>query len=74
MLQTADAALQETQDVLDRMVELTTQAANDINTDSDRRAIQDELDQLIVSLNGMLDRIDTAFKSEKSFVSNAPMN
>ena len=46
MLQTADAALQETQDVLDRMVELTTQAANDINTDSDRRAIQDELDQL----------------------------
>ena len=40
MLQTADAALQETQDVLDRMVELTTQAANDINTDSDRRAIQ----------------------------------
>ena len=27
MLQTADAALQETQDVLDRMVELTTQAA-----------------------------------------------
>ena len=53
MLQTADAALQETQDVLDRMVELTTQAANDINTDSDRRAIQDELDQL----NKEVDRI-----------------
>lgn len=53
MLQTADAALQETQEVLDRMVELTTQAANDINTDADRRAIQDEIDQL----NEEVDRI-----------------
>ena len=44
MLQTADAALQETQDVLGRMVELTTQAANDTHTDADRRSIQDELD------------------------------
>ena len=53
MLQTADAALQETQDVLDRMVELTTQAANDINTDADRDAIKDEIDQL----NQEIDRI-----------------
>lgn len=44
MLQTADAALQETQDVLGRMVELTTQAANDTHTDADRRSIQDELE------------------------------
>ena len=28
------------------MVELTTQAANDINTETDRKAIQDEIDQL----------------------------
>lgn len=40
MLQTADAALQETQDVLDRMAELTTQAANDTNTEADRDAIR----------------------------------
>lgn len=53
MLQTADAALQETQDVLDRMVELTTQAANDVNTDADRSAIKDEIDQL----NQEIDRI-----------------
>ena len=53
MLQTADAALQETQEVLDRMTDLTTQAANDINTDADRRAIQDEIDQL----NQEVDRI-----------------
>ena len=53
MLQTADAALQETQDVLDRMVELTTQAANDTNTEADRDAIKDEIDQL----NKEVDRI-----------------
>jgi flagellin len=46
MLQTADAALQETQEVLDRMVELTTTAANDTHSDADRGAIQSELDQL----------------------------
>jgi flagellin len=53
LLQTADAALQETQDLLDRMVELTTQAANDINTDADRDAIQGEIDQI----NQEIDRI-----------------
>jgi len=35
------------------MVELTTQAANDINTDADRDAIKDEIDQL----NQEIDRI-----------------
>lgn len=46
LVQVADAALQETQNILGRMVELTTQAANDINTETDRKAIQDEIDQL----------------------------
>lgn len=32
---------------------------------------KDELDELIQTLNEMLDRIDAAFKSEKSFISNA---
>ena len=32
---------------------------------------KDELDELIRSLNDMLDRIDTAFQAEKSFISNA---
>ncbi len=53
MLQTADAALQETQEILDRMVDLTTQGANDTNSAEDRDAIQNELDQL----NQELDRI-----------------
>jgi signal transduction histidine kinase len=32
---------------------------------------KDELDELILTLNDMLDRIDIAFKSEKSFINNA---
>ena len=65
MLQTADAALQETQDVLDRMVELTTQAANDINTDSDRRAIQDELDQLNKEVDRIVARLSDLYQEVK---------
>lgn len=59
LVQTADSALQETGDILDRMEELATQAANDVNTDADRKAIQDEIDEL----NKEIDRIayDTHF-------------
>lgn len=71
MLQTADAALQETQDVLDRMVELTTQAANDTNTDADRNAIQDEIDQL----NKEVDRIayTTNFNQQYMLAAGTPL-
>ena len=51
--------------------ELKRIRANNLNVRLRSYGNKDELDQLIVSLNGMLDRIDTAFKSEKSFVSNA---
>lgn len=51
--------------------ELKRIRANNLNVRLRGYGNKDELDQLIVSLNGMLDRIDTAFKSEKSFVSNA---
>lgn len=70
MLQTADAALQETQDVLDRMVELTTQAANDTNTDADRDAIKDEIDQL----NKEVDRIayTTNFNQQYMLAAGTP--
>lgn len=53
------------------MKELKRIRANNLNVRLRSYGNKDELDQLIVSLNGMLDRIDTAFKSEKSFVSNA---
>jgi flagellin len=46
MIQTAEGALNETHDILQRMRELGVQSANDSNTDQDRKNIQDEVDQL----------------------------
>ncbi|MEW4307901.1 flagellin [Rossellomorea marisflavi] len=46
MIQTAEGALNETHSILQRMRELSVQSANDTNTDSDRKNIQDEVDQL----------------------------
>ncbi len=47
LIQTAEGALNETHDILQRMRELAVQSANDTNdTTTDRAAIQDEVDQL----------------------------
>lgn len=46
LIQTAEGALGEVQDMLHRMNELAVQAANDTNTSSDRKAIKAEIDQL----------------------------
>ncbi|MCL4440008.1 MAG: flagellin, partial [Firmicutes bacterium] len=46
LIQTAEGALNETHSILQRMRELATQSANDTNTDADRKAIQDEVNQL----------------------------
>ena len=51
LAQVAEGALQESTDVVQRMRELAVQAANDTNTDADRRAIQDEIDQLVTELD-----------------------
>ena len=53
MIQVADGALNEMQEILQRMNELATQAANDTNTEADREAIQQEIDELRASLNGI---------------------
>ena len=42
----ADGALSEVHSILDRMKELSVQAANDTNTESDRNAINQEIQQL----------------------------
>ena len=47
LAQTAEGALQETTSILQRMRELSVQAANDTNTANDRQSIQDEMNQLI---------------------------
>lgn len=46
LCQVADGALTEVHEILQRMNELAVQAANGINSDSDRGAIQYEIDQL----------------------------
>src|SRR6056297_3083740 len=46
MIQTAEGALKESHSILQRMRELSVQAANDTNTAEDRAEIQKELDQL----------------------------
>ncbi|MGD6903057.1 flagellin [Bacillus infantis] len=51
MLQTAEGALNETHDILQRMKELATQAANDTNTTDDRGEIQKEINQLTSEIN-----------------------
>lgn len=46
LIQTAEGALQETHSILQRMRELSVQAANDTYVEDDRKAIQAEMDQL----------------------------
>ena len=47
LIQTAEGALQGDHSILQRMRELSVQAANDTNTQTDRQAIQDEIDELL---------------------------
>ena len=51
MIQTAEGALNETHDILQRMRELATQASNDTATDTDRNEIQKEMNQLSSEVN-----------------------
>lgn len=62
LIQVAEGALTETHDILQRMNELATQAANDTNTSVDRDAIQKEMD----ALKDEVDRIKdtTAFNKQ----------
>ena len=46
MIQTAEGALSQTTDILQRMRELAVQSSNDTNTDQDRQNIQSEVGQL----------------------------
>lgn len=51
LIQTAEGALNETHSILQRMRELATQSANGTNTDADRGALQDEMNQLTSEIN-----------------------
>lgn len=51
LIQTAEGALNETHSILQRMRELANQSANGTNTDTDRQALQDEMNQLTSEIN-----------------------
>ena len=55
LIQTAEGALQESHSILQRMRELTIQAANGTETDEDRGNIQDEIKQLQDELDRISD-------------------
>lgn len=63
LIQTAEGALNETHNILQRMRELAVQSSNDTNTESDRKEIQKEVDQL----TNEIDRIanTTEFNTQK---------
>ena len=55
VVNTADGAMSEMHDILQRMNELSIQAANGTNADSDREQIQLEIDQLVQELDRIAD-------------------
>lgn len=63
MVQTAEGALSETTEILQRMRELAAQSASDTNTDADRANIQDEVDALVKEINRIADT--TEFNTKK---------
>jgi flagellin len=58
LIQTAEGALNETTSLLQRMRELTVQAANDINTEENRAAIKIEIAQLTKEIDGISERTE----------------
>ncbi len=63
LIQTAEGGLNETHSILQRMRELAVQSANDTNTDSDRKEIQKEVDQLTKEITRIA--TDTEFNTKK---------
>jgi flagellin len=63
MAQTAEGALQESTNILQRMRDLSVQASNATNTTVDRKAIQEEVVQLKSELNRIADT--TTFGGQK---------
>ena len=63
-VQTAEGALTEVQDMLQRMNELAVKAANGTNSSSDRDAIQAEIDQLVTEI----DRVSETTKFNETYL------
>jgi flagellin len=69
LCQVADGALSEMQSMVHRISELSIQAANCTNTDTDRQMIQDEISQIIDEVDRTSDT--TTFNTFKIFGENS---
>ncbi|MED4346079.1 flagellin [Heyndrickxia coagulans] len=58
LVQTAEGALNETHDILQRMRELSVQSANETNTDDDRSALDKEFQQLKQEVTRIADQTE----------------
>ena len=63
-VQTAEGALTEVHSMLQRMNELAVQSANGTNAETDRKAIQDEIDQLATEI----DRVSETTKFNETYL------
>ena len=63
-VQTAEGALTEVHDMFQRMNELAVKSSNGTNSESDRQAIQDEIDQLVTEI----DRVSTTTKFNETYL------
>lgn len=72
LIQTAEGALNETHDILQRMRELAVQSGNDTNTSTDRGNIQQEVDQLAKEITRISDT--TEFNTKKLLNGEASTN
>lgn len=63
VIQSAEGGLEEIHSILGRMRELAVQAANDVNSEDDRDAIQEEINNLAEEIDQIVD--STAFNDQK---------
>jgi len=72
MIQTAEGALQETHSMIQRMRELSVQAASDTNVEKDRKSMQREIAQLTSEVNRIANT--TEFNTKNILASGIPAN
>jgi len=70
LIQTAEGNMNEVHSILQRMGELATKAANDVNATEDRTSIDDEMDQLVAEIDSIASK--AAFNGTKLL--NGDMN
>ncbi len=70
LVQTAEGGMEEITSILQRIRELSVQAANDTVTRSDRVVIQDEIDELNKAVNDIV--INTEFNTKKLLTNTTP--